>query len=36
LDLKYLEQILAQAKLAHEMRLDILKQWGEDRVHLDD
>ena len=36
LDLKYLERILAQAKLAHEMRLDILKQWGEDRVHLDD
>lgn len=36
LDLKYLERILAQAKTAHEMRLEILEQWGEDRVHLDD
>jgi 2-dehydro-3-deoxyphosphooctonate aldolase (KDO 8-P synthase) len=36
LDIKYLERILSQAKLAHKMRLNILEEWGEDRVHLDD
>jgi len=36
LDVKYLERILAQAKQAHEMRLEILDKWGEDRVHLED
>lgn len=36
LDIKYLERILDQAKQAHEMRLEILDKWGEDRVHLDD
>ena len=36
LDIKYLERILDQAKHAHEMRLEILDKWGEDRVHLDD
>ena len=36
LDIKYLEQILAQAKAAHELRLELLDKWGADRVHLDD
>lgn len=36
LDIKYLEHVLAQAKAAHAMRLELLEQWGEDRVHLDD
>jgi 2-dehydro-3-deoxyphosphooctonate aldolase (KDO 8-P synthase) len=36
LDIKYLERILAQAKAAHELRLELLAEWGEDRVHLDD
>lgn len=33
LDIKYLENILIQAKVAHEMRLDILEKLGEDNVH---
>lgn len=36
LDIKYLERILAHAKAMHEMRLQLLAEWGEDRVHLDD
>jgi 2-dehydro-3-deoxyphosphooctonate aldolase (KDO 8-P synthase) len=36
LDIKYLERILAQAKAAHQLRLELLETWGEDRVHLDD
>jgi 2-dehydro-3-deoxyphosphooctonate aldolase (KDO 8-P synthase) len=36
LDIKYLERILAHAMAAHELRLELLEQWGEDRVHLDD
>ena len=36
LDLKYLERVLAHAKAAHELRLELLDKWGEDRVHLDD
>jgi 3-deoxy-D-arabino-heptulosonate 7-phosphate (DAHP) synthase len=36
LDIKYLERILAHAKTAHEMRLDLLDQWGIDRVHLEE
>ncbi|NBO18355.1 MAG: 3-deoxy-8-phosphooctulonate synthase, partial [Proteobacteria bacterium] len=33
LDLRYLENILTQAKIAHEMRLEILDKLGEDNVH---
>lgn len=33
LDIKYLENILIQAKVAHEMRLDLLDKLGEDNVH---
>lgn len=33
LDLKYLENILIQAKIAHSMRLEILDKLGEDNVH---
>jgi len=33
LDIKYLENILIQAKIAHEMRLEILDKLGEDNVH---
>lgn len=36
LNIKYLERVLAHAKAAHELRLELLEQWGEDRVHLDD
>lgn len=36
MDIKYLERVLAQAKAAHELRLELLEKWGEDRVHLDD
>ena len=36
LDIKYLERVLAHAKAAHELRLELLDKWGEDRVHLDD
>jgi 2-dehydro-3-deoxyphosphooctonate aldolase (KDO 8-P synthase) len=36
LDIQYLERVLAHAKTAHEMRLELLEKWGEDRVHLDD
>lgn len=33
LDIKYLENVLGQAKIAHEMRLEILEKFGEDNVH---
>jgi 2-dehydro-3-deoxyphosphooctonate aldolase (KDO 8-P synthase) len=33
LDIKYLENILNQAKTIHETRLDLLKEYGEDNVH---
>lgn len=33
LDLQYLENVLGQAKIAHEMRLEILEKYGEDNVH---
>lgn len=33
LDLKYLENILGQAKHVHEMRLELLDKYGEDNVH---
>jgi 2-dehydro-3-deoxyphosphooctonate aldolase (KDO 8-P synthase) len=36
LDIKHLERVLAHAKAAHEMRLELLDKWGEDDVHLDD
>ena len=36
LDIKYLERVLAHAKAAHELRLELFEKWGEDRVHLDD
>lgn len=35
LDLKYLENILGQAKHLHEMRLELLDKYGEDNVHLE-
>jgi len=33
LDLKYLENILAQAKAIHSTRLELLGKYGEDNVH---
>ena len=33
LDLKYLENILGQAKHVHEIRLALLDKYGEDNVH---
>jgi len=33
LNLKYLENILSQAKIVHEMRLELLDKFGEDNVH---
>ena len=36
LDLCYLEQILAQAKTMHEMRLELLTKFGEDHVHCEE
>ncbi|NQV57731.1 MAG: 3-deoxy-8-phosphooctulonate synthase [Rhodospirillales bacterium] len=36
LDIRYLENILAQAKAIHDVRLEQLEKWGEDSVHLDD
>ena len=33
LDIKYLENILGQAKVVHEMRLEMLDKFGEDNVH---
>ena len=33
LDIKYLENILSQAKIMHETRLEILDKFGEDNVH---
>lgn len=33
LDIKYLENILSQAKAMHEMRLELLEKYGEDNVH---
>lgn len=35
LDIKYLENVLGQANMMHEMRLEILAKFGEDRVHVD-
>ena len=36
LDLKYLEKILDQAKILHEIRLEMLQKFGVDDVHLED
>jgi 2-dehydro-3-deoxyphosphooctonate aldolase (KDO 8-P synthase) len=33
LDIKYLENVLRQAKIMHQARLDILAEFGEDKVH---
>jgi len=33
LDIKYLENILSQAKAAHSYRLEMLERFGEDHVH---
>ena len=33
LDIKYLENILGQAKDVHKMRLELLDKYGEDNVH---
>jgi 2-dehydro-3-deoxyphosphooctonate aldolase (KDO 8-P synthase) len=33
LDIKYLENILGQAKVVHETRLELLEKYGEDNVH---
>ena len=33
LDIKYLENILSQAKIVHEMRLELIDKFGEDNVH---
>ena len=33
LDLQYLENVLHQAKIVHEMRLELLEKFGEDDVH---
>jgi len=35
LDIKYLENILFQAKKVHELRLELLHELGEDKIHLD-
>ena len=33
LDIKYLENILIQAKKIHESRLELLNKLGQDNVH---
>jgi 2-dehydro-3-deoxyphosphooctonate aldolase (KDO 8-P synthase) len=33
LDIKYLENVLTQAKVIHETRLELLDKYGEDNVH---
>lgn len=33
LDIKYLENVLGQAKETHKMRLELLDKYGEDNVH---
>ena len=36
LNLKYLRNVLGQAKRAHEFRLEMLDKYGEDNVHTED
>ncbi|SVE46967.1 uncharacterized protein METZ01_LOCUS499821, partial [marine metagenome] len=33
LDIKYLENVLSQAKVIHQSRLDLRERFGEDNVH---
>lgn len=33
LDIKYLENVLSQAKRVHEVRLELLDKYGEDNIH---
>ncbi len=35
MDIKYLENVLSQAKFMHEQRLELLEKFGEDNVHRD-
>lgn len=35
LDIKYLENVLSQAKAIHETRLELLEKYGEDNVHIE-
>lgn len=35
LDIRYLEQILVQAKSIHEMKIELLEKYGEDNVHVE-
>jgi 2-dehydro-3-deoxyphosphooctonate aldolase (KDO 8-P synthase) len=36
LDIKYLKNILIQAKMTHEFRSKLIESLGEDRVHIDE
>jgi 2-dehydro-3-deoxyphosphooctonate aldolase (KDO 8-P synthase) len=36
MNIKHLENVLAQAKRGHEYRLEMLDKYGEDCVHTDD
>jgi len=36
LNIRYLENILSQAKATHETRLELAERWGDDNVHVND
>ena len=36
LNIRYLENILSQAKATHEIRLELADRWGDDNVHVND
>ena len=36
LNIRYLENILSQAKAIHETRLELAERWGDDIVHVND
>ena len=36
LNIRYLENILSQAKAIHEARLELAERWGDDNVHVND
>lgn len=36
LNIRYLENILSQAKATHEIRLELAERWGDDIVHVND
>ena len=36
LNIRYLENILSQAKAFHETRLELADRWGDDNVHVND